>query len=35
MTDPDRMDIAVRHIVGKRLTYDQLTGKVGSATLAN
>ena len=28
MTDPERLDIAVRHIVGKRLTYDQLTGKV-------
>jgi transposase-like protein len=27
MTDPERLDIAVRHIVGKRLTYDQLTGK--------
>ena len=27
MTDADRFDIAVRHIVGKRLTYDQLTGK--------
>lgn len=27
LTDPERMDIAVRHIVGKRLTYDQLTGK--------
>ncbi len=28
MTDPERLDIAVRHIVGKRLTYDQLTGKI-------
>ena len=26
-TDADRLDIAVRGIVGKRLTYDQLTGK--------
>src|ERR1019366_2619733 len=34
MTDPDRMDIAVRHIVGKRLTYDQLTGKVPEAPAA-
>ena len=28
MTDADRLDIAVRNIVGKRVTYDQLTGKV-------
>jgi len=28
MTDADRLDIAVRQIVGKRLTFDQLTGKV-------
>jgi transposase-like protein len=28
MDDGDRFDIAVRHIVGKRLTWDQLTGKV-------
>jgi len=27
MTDADRLDIAVRHIVGKRLTYEQLIGK--------
>jgi transposase-like protein len=27
MTDAERLDIAVRHIVGKRLTFDQLTGK--------
>ncbi|MGA3026842.1 MAG: IS1595 family transposase [Bryobacteraceae bacterium] len=27
MTDSDRFDIAVRHIVGKRLTWDRLTGK--------
>ena len=25
----DRFDIVVRQIVGKRLTWDQLTGKVG------
>src|SRR3989442_15678145 len=29
MTDPERLDIAVRHIVGKRLTYAELTGKEG------
>jgi len=28
MSDADRLDIAVRNIVGKRLTYDQLTGNV-------
>jgi transposase-like protein len=28
MTDGDRFDIVVRQIVGKRLTWDQLTGKV-------
>jgi len=27
LTDADRLDITVRHIVGKRLTYDQLIGK--------
>jgi hypothetical protein len=27
MTDAERFDIAVRGIVGKRLTFDQLTGK--------
>ena len=27
MTDGERFDIAVRQIVGKRLTWDQLTGK--------
>jgi hypothetical protein len=26
-TDKDRFDLAVRRIVGKRLTIDQLTGK--------
>jgi hypothetical protein len=26
-TDGERFDMAVRQIVGKRLTYDQLTGK--------
>jgi transposase-like protein len=29
MTDSDRFDLAVRQIVGKRLTYAELTGKVG------
>lgn len=28
LADPKRMDIAVRHVVGRRLTFDQLTGKV-------
>ena len=28
--DKDRFDLAVRQIVGKRLTFDQLTGKSGS-----
>ena len=27
LTDAERFDIAVRGIVGKRLTYDQLIGK--------
>jgi transposase-like protein len=29
MNDGDRFDLAVRQIVGKRLTFDQLTGKEG------
>ena len=29
MNDGDRFDLAVRQIVGKRLTWDQLTGKMG------
>jgi hypothetical protein len=28
MDDGDRFDIAVRQIVGKRLTWDHLTGKI-------
>jgi len=28
LTDADRFDIAVRQVVGKRLTWDELTGKV-------
>jgi transposase-like protein len=31
MTDSERFDIAVRGVVGKRLMYDQLTGKVADA----
>jgi len=30
ITDSERFDIAVRQIVGKRLTYKQLTGKTGA-----
>lgn len=33
MTDSDRFRLAVSHIVGKRLTYGELTGKVGETTL--
>ena len=29
LTDGERFDFAVRQIVGKRLTYAELTGKVG------
>jgi hypothetical protein len=29
MTDADRFDLAVSQIVGKRLTYAEVTGKVG------
>jgi transposase-like protein len=35
MNDGDRFNIVVREIVGKRLTWDQLTGKTDSATPAN
>src|SRR5207249_8161379 len=31
MTDAERFDVAVRGIVGKRLTFDQLTGKTAEA----
>jgi hypothetical protein len=31
VTDSDRFDKAVRKIVGKRLTFAELTGKVGAA----
>jgi hypothetical protein len=33
VTDGDRFDLAVRHIVGKRLTFDELTGKVGETAV--
>jgi transposase-like protein len=35
MTDGDRFDLAVRQIVGKRLTYAELTGKVGETATNN
>ena len=35
MNDSDRFNIVVREIVGKRLTWDQLTGKTENATPAN
>jgi transposase-like protein len=35
MNDGDRFGIVVRAIVGKRLTWDQLTGKLDGATPAN
>jgi transposase-like protein len=35
LTDADRFDLAVRQIVGKRLTFDQLTGKVPPASPDN
>jgi ISXO2-like transposase domain len=31
MTDAERSDLAVKGIVGKRLTFDQLTGKTAQA----
>jgi hypothetical protein len=31
MTDAERFDIAVKGIVGKRLTFAEVTGKVGAA----
>jgi len=30
MTDADRFDLAVSNIVGKRLTFSELTGKAGA-----
>jgi transposase-like protein len=35
MTDAERFDIGVREIVGKRLTYAELTGKVGGTETIN
>jgi transposase-like protein len=35
MTDADRFDIAVKGIAGKRLTFDQLTGKMEAGTILN
>jgi hypothetical protein len=35
MTDAERFDMAVKGIVGKRLTFDQLTGKVEPASQVN
>lgn len=35
MTDADRFDLAVRQIVGKRLTYAELTGKTGETETIN
>ena len=35
LEDADRLDIAVRRIVGKRLTFDQLTGKPKSGSWPN
>ena len=33
MNDADRFNLAVSQMVGKRLTFAELTGKVGAATL--
>ena len=35
ITDGERFDLAVRQIVGKRLTYAQLTGKEGETAVSN
>jgi ISXO2-like transposase domain len=32
VTDADRFDLAVRNLVGKRITYKELTGKEGEAS---
>lgn len=34
MTDAERFNVAVKGIVGKRLTFDQLTGKEGETVEA-
>jgi hypothetical protein len=33
VTDADRFNMAISNIVGKRLTFAQLTGKVGATTV--
>lgn len=35
MSEGDRFDLAVRQIIGKRLTFDQLTGKNNSEAQPN
>ncbi len=35
MNDGERFDLAVRQIVGKRVTWNQLTGKAESPTCVN
>jgi hypothetical protein len=35
VTDAERFNIGIREIVGKRLTYAELTGKVGETTTIN
>jgi hypothetical protein len=35
MTDAERFNIGVREIVGKRLTYAELTGKAGETETIN
>jgi hypothetical protein len=35
MTDAERFDIGVREITGKRLTYEELIGKVGATETIN
>lgn len=35
LTDADRLDLAVRRVVGKRITLDQLTGKDGEQEFVN
>ncbi len=33
MSDADRFAAAISQVVGKRLTYDEVTGKVGQTTV--
>lgn len=35
MTDAERFDVGVREIVGKRITYAELTGKVAETETIN